>query len=155
MCIIEFVVLLLVFVSGVCLLSGCFWFWLAGVCICILLFVVFGFWSYCGQGIAVDIHMYMCIYAHMNVYLYTYIYIYIHVLGFVFCVLGCLLVDLNVMCVYKILLFLWFWLCFCICMSIYMCSSVLIWGWDRVVLGMCLFRAGADILVVGVWGQNH
>ena len=42
MCIIEFVVLLLVFVSGVCLLCGCFWFWLAGVCICILLFVVFG-----------------------------------------------------------------------------------------------------------------
>ena len=95
--------------------------------------------------------MYICTYEYVSIH----IYIYMCVLCFVFCVLGCLLVDLNVMCVYKILLFLWFWLCFCICMSIYMCSSVLIWGWDRVVLGMCLFRAGADILVVGVWGQKH
>ena len=83
----------------------------------------------------------------MYIYICIYIYIYVCVLCFVFCVLGCLLIGFNVMCVYMILLFLWVWFCSCLCMSIYtyVCSSVLIWGWGRMVVGMCLFGAGADI----------
>ena len=147
----------------VCCVAACVCFWclfimllflvLAGRCMYMHSFV------YCFWFLVLLWTRDSCWYTYVYVYICTYecvsIHIYIYVLCFVFCVLGCLLVDLNVMCVYKILLFLWFWLCFCICMSIYMCSSVLIWGWDRVVLGMCLFRAGADILVWAVGGQNH
>ena len=61
---------------------------------------------------------------------------------------GCLLVDASVVCVLKMLLFLLLLFCFFMCVPISIWSCVHICGWDRVVLGVCMFGAGADIQLV-------
>ena len=98
------------------------------VCVCFLLFLVLSVHTW---QLLVSVYVYVC-----------------PVLCFLFFVRGCLLVDASVVCVLKMLLFLLLLFCFFMCVPISIWSCVHICGWDRVVLGVCMFGAGADIQLV-------
>ena len=111
--------------------------------------------SVCAHMAVVDVCI--CIYAYISTFVHVYTHICICkicVLCFAFCFLmWCLLVDASVVCVLKMLLFLALLLCFLhMCVPIYMWSCVHIWGWDRVVLGVCMFGAGAGIQLKATGG---
>ncbi len=102
-----------------------------GACIIVCVFsFVSGF--VCAHMAAVDICVCICVSCAL----------------FLVFVRGCLLVDASVVCVLKMLLFLLLLFCFFMCVPISIWSCVHICGWDRVVLGVCMFGAGADIQLV-------
>ena len=98
------------------------------LCVCFLLFLVLSVHTW---QLLVSVYVYVC-----------------PVLCFLFFVRVCLLVDASVVCVLKMLLFLLLLFCFFMCVPISIWSCVHICGWDRVVLGVCMFGAGADIQLV-------
>ena len=109
--------------------------WHAGACrcmhYCVCVFCCFWF-CLCTHGSCWYLCMYMCVLCSVSC----------------FFVRVCLLVDASVVCVLKMLLFLLLLFCFFMCVPISIWSCVHICGWDRVVLGVCMFGAGADIQLV-------